>query len=243
MMADTLEDAVRKNLVPIAKTIAEATTSPDMQLLRLDAQAKKIEEQLSQYMIYAKRRCTEGFQYCYDIIKTDPEVDLEAFNSNVSQALSHFNSPIQALELSTQVLAGTSWKLLLGLTDTTTFALYKAAKSLLDVGKFPEAEAAFYFLTTVDFAQDSFWLGLGHAAYRLNNYNQAINAYETAATCKPTSVWPHVCLANCFERMNDFHEALVALQDAVRVLAQNEEPDTDLMRELQERVAYVKNRI
>ena len=243
MMADTLEDAVRKSLVPIAKSMAEATVSPDMQLLRLDAQARKIEEQLSQYMIYAKRRCTEGFQYCYDIIKTDPEVDLEAFNNNVSQALNHFNSPVQALELSTQVLAGTSWKLLLGLTDITTFALYKAAKGLLDEGKFPEAEAAFYFLTTLDFAQDSFWLGLGHAAFRLNNFNQAINAYETAANCKPTSEWPHIYLANCFERMNDFHEALVALQDAVRVLALNNEPDSALMRELHDRMAYVKNRI
>jgi tetratricopeptide (TPR) repeat protein len=242
MTADALEETVQNNLAPIAKAIAESTASPDMQLLRLDSQTKKIEAELSQYMSYAKRRCLEGFQFCYDIVKTGPDVDLEAFNANVAEALTHFRSPSTALELSTQVLAGTSWKELLGVADTTLFALYKAALDLLETGRFPEAEAGFYFLTTVDFAQDAFWLGLGHAAYKLGNLNQAINAYETAANCRPGSFWPYVYMANCFERMNDFQEALFALEKAQDELLQHENPDLALSGELKERIIYARGR-
>lgn len=242
-----IEDALAAELKKLAKTKAEEQQQGQGQFMTVDAQAQKIELELSQYVQYAKRRCREGFDCCIEAVHREasrsPDFDLQAFDDNIKEAFSRFDSTAYVLEMSTKAARGTSWRDLLGLTDATMATLYDAAKSHFDSGHFPEAEAAFYFLTTVDVTQYAFWLGLGHAAFRLGNFNQALNAYETAALCQENAVWPEIYIANCYESMSDYLESLQALERASMQLQASGLQDKELEAALVERIARDKARI
>lgn len=249
-MADELESIISSELSLLAKERALEATQHQGALLSVQQQSVKIEHELSQYVQYAKRRCKEGFQYSIEAVstlaKTDASIDLEAFRTNISEAFSRFETTARVLEMSAQAAQGTSWRVLLGLTDETMKWLYQGAKSLFDSGQFPEAEAAFFFLTTVDVSQHAFWLGLGHAAFRLGNLNQAINSYETADLCQPKAIWPHIYIANCFEAMNDFEESYRALEVANKECAEaasHGKQQAELEKSIQERVLKAKARL
>lgn len=249
-MTEELESIITGELSLLAKERALETTQQQGALLSVQQQSVKIEHELSQYVQYAKRRCKEGFEYSIEAVstlaKTDAAIDLEAFRANISEAFSRFETTARVLEMSAQAAQGTSWRVLLGLTDETMKWLYQGAKSLFDSGQFPEAEAAFFFLTTVDVSQHAFWLGLGHAAFRLGNLNQAINSYETADLCQPKAIWPHIYIANCFEAMNDFEESYRALEVANKECAEaasHGKQQAELEKSIQERVLKAKARL
>lgn len=241
-----LEQQVAKSLGPISKAIAEEVHMPENHLQTIDMQAKKIEHELSQYMLLAKKRIRDGFQNCVEAVKAlsaiDPQIDIESLKENVNQAFSRFDTVAIAKDMATKVVEGKTWKTLLGLSDLSMELLYRGAKDLFDSGRHPEAEAAFFFLTTVDYTQYTFWLGLGHAAFHLGNLNQAINAYEMADSCVPGSIWPHIYMANCFEALNDYSESLNCLQAAESELQNGQEKNDALSIDLRERIANAKNR-
>jgi len=249
-MTEELESIISDELSLLAKEKALELTGHPGALLSVEQQSVKIEHELSQYVQYAKRRCKEGFEFSINAVshlaETDASINLEAFRENISEAFSRFDSTARVLEMSAQVAQGTCWRVLLGLTDDTMKWLYQGAKSLFDAGQFPEAEAAFFFLTTVDVSQHAFWLGLGHAAFRLGNLNQAINSYETADLCQPKAIWPHIYVANCFEAMNDFEESNRALEFAHKECieaAARGSPQLELETSIQERIRKAKARL
>lgn len=248
MVMGELKDIVAEEIKKLARIKAEEQQQQGQgALMTVDAQSQKIEQELSQYVQYAKRRCREGFDCCIEAVRKEatlrPDFDLQAFDDNINQAFSRFDSTVYVLEMSTKASRGTSWKELLGLTDSTMTTLYDAARSHFDQGHIPEAEAAFYFLTTVDVTQYAFWLGLGHAAFRLGNFNQSLNAYETAACCQENAVWPEIYIANCYESMNDYFESLQALERAFEQLKASGIQDKELETALIERIARDKARI
>lgn len=245
-VAQQLDKSVAQNLGQVSQNLAAAKQSPDNFLETIDGQAKKIEHELSQYMKLAKRRIRDGFYLCIESIeelaRVDSQIDLEELQNNVNTAFSRFDSVASAKDMCAKAVDNNSWKELLGLTDTSMNLLYRGAKQLFDKGNHPQAEAAFFFLTTVDFAQCAFWLGLGHAAFHLGNLNQAINAYETADSCQPGAIWPHIYMANCFEALNEYQESLLALQEAERELQSSQDQNHELEIDLQERIANAKMR-
>jgi tetratricopeptide (TPR) repeat protein len=208
---------------------------------------KRVGKELSQYMLYAKQRCVDGFFSCFEGVKTlaqnESEIDLLELEKNLQSAFSRFDTVpnIQSL-FTVSETQNACWKDLLGLTDTTLQLLYRGAKQLIDTGNHPQAEAAFFFLTTVDFRQYPFWLGLGHAAFHLGNLNQAINAYEMASTCDPKAFWPHIFSADCFEALNDYEEALGSLERALVHYQNAGQQDAELEKGLQERILKAKSR-
>lgn len=207
----------------------------------------RVHQELSQYMLYAKKRCVDGFFSCFEAVKNlaalESEIDLGQLEQNITSAFSRFDTmPQMQSLLSASQQQNACWKDMLGLTDATLQLLYRGAKQLIDKGHHPEAEAAFFFLTTVDFRQYPFWLGLGHAAFHLGNLNQAINAYEMASTCDPQAYWPHIFSANCFEALNDYEEALGSLELALTHYRDAEEKDPSLEEGLQERIRKAKSR-
>ncbi len=240
-----IEAAIGTSIKSCAKKMTQ--TASENILESKEAHETRIGYQLSQYMLYAKKRCVDGFCCCFDVVKelaqTDPQIDIGSLESNVRSGLSRFDTVAALHQMSQQVQTGTAWKELLGITDDSLQLLYRGAKQLVDVGLHPEAEAAFFFLTTVDFKQYAFWLGLGHAAFHLGNINQAINAYEMANSCKPDSFWPHIYAANCFEALNDYHEALESLERADKNYQSVADSDPQLAQLLQERIAKAKLRI
>lgn len=245
-LAEELEKTINEDLGSIAHTIAEGVHTPGDPLQTLDMQAAKIEHQLSQCMLLAKTRVRDGFNYSIkavqELARTDTLINLDALKENVNVAFSRFDTVAIAKDMCTKVMEGTSWKTLLGLDDVSMELLYRGAKHLFDLGHHPEAEAAFFFLTTVDYAQYAFWLGLGHAAFHLGNINQSINAYEMASTCQPGSIWPHIYMANCFEALHDFEESLICLKAAEQELLNSPEKDQELAIDLRERIANARSK-
>lgn len=243
-IAKDLENQVKDKIKALAKTEAVA---PRDALEPIEVREAKIEHQLSQYMLYAKKRCIDGFFACFNVIKeiaeTELHIDLSTFEANISAAFSRFDSVASANELSMKIDQATAWKDLLGITDQSLDLLYRGAKKLTDSNLHPEAEAAYFFLTTIDFKQYSFWLGLGHAAFHLGNLNQAINAYEMAECCQKFSVWPHIYAANCFEALNDHEEALTALETAYKNYQEGSDKEPNLDLALQERIAHTKQKL
>jgi superoxide dismutase len=169
-----LEAVLNQEIHEAAQKIAEEKAFEEGPLLPVEARVKKHEHELSQYVQYAKRRCNEGFHLCHDAVcmlaQTDTTIDLQALDANIKEAFSRFDETVHVLEMSNKASEGTSWKDLLGLKENTMQHLYTGAKKLFEGGRYPEAEAAFFFLTTVDFSQYAFWLGLGHAAFRFGKH-------------------------------------------------------------------------
>jgi len=246
MIAQELQKSIDENIETASREIAKKEHLPQDQLMTLDAHAKTIQHQLSQYMLLAKKHIADGFVFCVESIKeiarTDDSINLETLEHALTESFSRLDTVATIKDMSSKVVDGTSWKELLGLTDDTLQILYKGAKRLFDNGNHPQAEAAFFFLTTVDFKQYAFWLGLGHAAFHLGNHNQAINAYEMADSCCPSSIWPHIYMANCFEAQMDYQESLTALEKAQLELNNSQEKDPHLEVDLRERIANAKKR-
>lgn len=243
-ITEELEKIVSEEVGAVAHTLAEAVHVPNDPLQSLELQEGKIERELSQCMRLAKTRIRDGFKFCIrsvqELARTDLTINLAALEQNVDIAFSRFESVASAKDMCSKVMEGTSWKSLLGLDDVSMDLLYRGAKSLFEKGHHPEAEAAFFFLSTVDYAQYAFWVGLGHAAFQLGNLNQALNAYEMADTCQPGSIWPHIYMANCFEALRDFEEAHICLEAAERELLDSPDKDSELLADLKVRIATAR---
>jgi tetratricopeptide (TPR) repeat protein len=242
---NALEASVSQNIKLLTHQIVQ--NEPSKSPLESETMhEQRVHQELSQYMLYAKKRCVDGFFSCFDEVKNlaqnESEIDLMQLEQNVTSAFSQFDTVPNMQSLFTvSEQQHACWKDLLGLTDTTLQLLYRGAKQLIDKGNHPEAEAAFFFLTTVDFRQYPFWLGLGHAAFHLGNHNQAINAYAMASSCDPKAFWPHVLSANCFEALNDYEEALSSLELALAHCQNADEKDIELEEGLKERIRKAKN--
>ncbi|MBS0655389.1 MAG: hypothetical protein JSR46_06420 [Verrucomicrobia bacterium] len=240
-----LDASIRETIQSLAHTIAQ-DAPPQNQLESPVVHEKRIQYELSQYTLYARKRCIDGFFSCFGVVKdlarADDQINFTDLEQNVKTAFASFDTVAAAEELSTRAQEGASWKDLLGITDTSLQLLYRGAKHLIDSKSYPEAEAAFYFLTTIDYKQSAFWLGLGHSAVQFGNHYQAINAYEMAQSCDPASCWPTIYIANCFERLNDYEEVLQALEKAYAIYQNSVNADPELGKSLQERIVNAKAR-
>ncbi len=235
-----LEKLANQSLEETKHHLAEEKFTGEDPLQNAEFIEAQLEHELSQCMRLAKTRIKDGFTYCAravdDLARTDTTIDLDALKENVNRAFSRFDTVARAKDMCTLLMQGISWKELLGLDDRTMELLYRGAKYLFDLGHHPEAEAAFFFLTTIDYSQYAFWLGLGHAAFHLNNLNQALNAYEMAEECKPGSIWPNIYMANCFEAQHDYEESLIYLKAAQDQLHASDQKDEMLAQELLTRI-------
>lgn len=238
-----LEQSIKEMIKPVSHSVAQAMPQ-ETPLESGEVRARKVENELSQYMIYAKKRCVDGFFCCFSSVKelarVDEQINVVALELNVKMAFSNLDSLMEVEKYSEEAQKGISWGDILGITDSSLQLLYRGAQRLIDTGAYPEAEAAFFFLTTVDYKQYAFWLGLGHSAFHFGNLYQAINAYEMAESCEPSSYWPSLHMANCFEKVNDYHEALIALEKAYGIYQSSEEKDLQIEQSLYERIAKTK---
>lgn len=241
-----LDTLVTIELSKVASSLAEAVHVPTDPLQNLDLQTNNIQRELSQCMRLAKTRIRDGFMFCIravqELAKTDLSINLQALEQNVNRAFARFDSVASAKDMCSKVMEGTSWKELLGLSSESVDLLYRGAKDLFEKRHNPEAEAAFFFLSTIDYAQYAFWIGLGHAAFELGNLNQALNAYEMADTCQPGSIWPHIYMANCFEALRDFEESLICLEAALSELLDSPDKDQSLLAELKSRIMTARSK-
>lgn len=208
--------------------------------------ASVVEEEIRGDLTSIKQKCTEGFCFCLDALQElselDPEIRLSKIKHNLINGFGRLSSVDRVHQLGTEAIAGKCWCELLGISDETMEALYKAAKYLFEEGRFGQADAAFSFLTAFDSTNSAFWLGLGHASFHCDNYQKAIQAYAMAHYCDQKSVWPHMYAANTFEAMHNYKQALKALEIARETYEQSGLKDRDFQEALKQRQLLVKER-
>lgn len=117
--------------------------------------------------------------------------------------------------LKKQFAAGKSAQEILEFSDQTMEKFYHAAFQLLDNKRYQDAANAFLFLVTLNPYHYDYWLGLGAATQRCEDYEAAIDAYEMAAICQLDSPVPYFHLAKCLFAMHDRESAMQAIDLAL----------------------------
>lgn len=117
--------------------------------------------------------------------------------------------------LKKELAAGKTPQEILGFSDDAMNKFYLAACRLFESKHYPEAANAFLFLVSLNSYHYDYWLGLGAATQRCEDYEAAIDAYEMAAICQLESPEPYFHLAKCLFAMHDRDSALQAIELAI----------------------------
>lgn len=111
--------------------------------------------------------------------------------------------------------AGQTPQDILGFSEETMQKFYAAACKLFESKRYSDAANAFLFLVSLNSYHYDYWLGLGAATQRCEDYESAIDAYEMAAICHLESPEPYFHLAKCLFAMHDRDSALQAIDLAI----------------------------
>lgn len=94
--------------------------------------------------------------------------------------------------------AGQTLQEIIGYSDETMEGFYQIANKLYAEAKHEEAKDAFLFLTTMNPNIYAFWIGLGMSFQMIEEYEEAILAYEYACKLENSLAFPWFHAANCF---------------------------------------------
>lgn len=136
------------------------------------------------------------------------------------------------------ILEGKSLQEILGFDDGKLEIFYQKASSLYGESRFQEAREAFTFLTTLNPFVANFWVGLGMAEQRLEEFNGALLAFAMAMMADSLSPLPHYHTALCYRSLGDPENALGSLDLALMRVMGNEEWSA-----LREKALLLKERI
>ncbi|HXF29846.1 MAG TPA: SycD/LcrH family type III secretion system chaperone [Chlamydiales bacterium] len=117
-------------------------------------------------------------------------------------------------ELRRHLDEGRSLQELIGYSDEFMQQLYNAAHDVFQEGRYQEAADGFLFLTTLNPYVYAYWLGLGMSQQLIEEYEQAIIAYECASKVEPASPIPDYYLAACHLLMNERDLAKISIEQA-----------------------------
>lgn len=244
-MMDDLEKVIEQEVGSLAHSLAQEMAPSQSQLVSPQQQAKIIAEKLRAEIKAGRKRSSDGMASCIaalrELASNDPEIQVDKIVEELLLDFAKLDSIDTVQRLGKQVLEGVSWKELLGIPDTTLSLLYRGAKWLLEQKRYDEAECAFYLLSTLDAAQPVFWLGFGHANFHLNNFEQALIAYQTLSQCDPNSSWAHVYAASCYEGLQDWPNVRQELESAQKLQHLSGNSDPDLESVITERQILAKN--
>lgn len=110
---------------------------------------------------------------------------------------------------------GKSLQEIIGYTDELMEQLYKAAYEVFQEGRYHDAQDGFLFLTTLNPYVYAYWLGLAMSYQLMEEYEQAILAYECASNVESETPLPYYYMAGCHLYLNEYDAAQVAL-DALK---------------------------
>ena len=106
---------------------------------------------------------------------------------------------------------GKSLQEIIGYSDEVMQKLYELALEVFHKGRFREAADGFLFLTTLNPYVYAYWMGLGMSQQSLEEYEQAMLAYECATSADSTAPQPHYYLAACHLLMGEKAEGRLHL--------------------------------
>lgn len=106
-------------------------------------------------------------------------------------------------------------KEILALTNESFGHLCGIANDFLKQKRYSDAANAFLFLATVAGDNAESWIGFGMASQYLGDFENAIDAYEVAATCQIDNPLPYLYLAKVFFALHQRERASEAIELAL----------------------------
>lgn len=106
----------------------------------------------------------------------------------------------------------------LGSTPNTINILFENAKSYLNKAQFVDAAALFTLCTVLDNTAFRYWFLLGVSLQQLKEYQDAIQAYETANLIFEQEPLVQLFLAECYNDLLDTQKAKLYLDKAQEVI-------------------------
>ncbi len=112
---------------------------------------------------------------------------------------------------------------ILDLSDDSMKALYEAAKSLFEKGRFTDAADAFYTIVSLNKNDYKGWFGLA-LSKKLENLDiqTAIDAFSFAEELDATAPEPLIHLADCYSMLGDHTEAKKSLEAAKELMLERD---------------------
>lgn len=120
--------------------------------------------------------------------------------------------------------------------DDTMEAIYTQAYNLYNQGRYKESSYIFRLLMLLDYSTPKYTLGLAACLHRMKDYVNASNLYLLCAAFDPKNPMPHYHAADCYLQMNVTELAILSLNMAISVAA-----DQPQYAVLKERATLLKN--
>ena len=136
---------------------------------------------------------------------------------------------------------GKSLQEIIGYTDELMEQLYKAAYEVFQEGRYKDAQDGFLFLTTLNPYVYAYWLGLAMSYQLMEEYEQAILAYECASSVESETPLPYYYLAGCHLYLNEYDEAQESL-DLLKEKCRNRPEYKELMEKAQKAEMTIQKR-
>jgi type III secretion system low calcium response chaperone LcrH/SycD len=122
-----------------------------------------------------------------------------------------------------QLKLGKTVQNLLNFTPETLQLFSTAAFSLLEQKGLADSLNAFTFIVALNPKILTHWLGLGMTLQLSHKYEEALDAYEMAATLELENPYPYFYIAKCLFALHDRTSATEALQLAILYSSDNPE--------------------
>lgn len=120
-----------------------------------------------------------------------------------------------AVKLRQHVKSGETFQEIIGYSKQTMHKFYSAACRLFEKQKYEESSDAFIFLTTMNPFSHYYWLGLGMSEHMLEQYSEALQAYNMAIVVDKTNPISHYHAASCYKALYDVKNAKISLNRAI----------------------------
>lgn len=117
----------------------------------------------------------------------------------------------------------------LRINDATMEAIYTQAYNLYNQGKYKESSYIFRLLMLLDFMTPKYTLGIAACLHRMKDYVNASNMYLLCAAFDPKNPMPHYHAADCYLQMSLPELAILSLDMAISVAA--EQPQYAVVKE------------
>lgn len=134
---------------------------------------------------------------------------------------------------------GKSLQEIIGYSDDVMDELYQSACMVFKEGHFQEAQDGFLFLTTLNPYVYAYWLGLAMSYQHLEEYEQAILAYECAIAIHQEKPAPYFFVGVCHQLIGETQQALSNLDKAK---LRCKEEDKDLKAKIEHTIQRLKAR-
>jgi|GEM_PF-4703386 len=138
---------------------------------------------------------------------------------------------------------GETLQQIFGYSDELMESMYQATRQIFSQGEYKKAKDAFTFLSALNPAVATYWLGLGVSTMQLEEYEEAIKYLTCAIKLEKNDAYAYYYLAGCRLFLMQFEEGKDALLRGEKAYYDSKNEDSELFDRLQTlRAKFLNNK-